>query len=56
MAADGQEEGEDKGKGKTKLFALLQSHVLVRLVGDDEVEARRSFQGEGSDEAHTRAH
>ena len=44
LAADGQEEGKDKAKGKTKLFALLQSHVFVRLAGEDEAEARRSFQ------------
>ena len=56
LAADGQEEGKDEGKGKTKLFALLQFRVLVRLAGEDEAEARRFFQGEGSDEAHTRTH
>ena len=38
LAADGQEEGEDKGKGKTKLFAL--GKTKLRPVGPSRVRAQ----------------
>ena len=38
MAADGPEEGEDKGKGKTKLFAL--GKTKLRPVGPSRVRAQ----------------
>ena len=38
LAADGQEEGKDKGKGKTKLFAL--GKTKLRPVGPSKVRAQ----------------
>ena len=40
MAADGPEEGEDKGKGKTKLFAL--GKTKLRPVGPSKPPSQAS--------------
>ena len=40
LAADGQEEGEDKGKGKTKLFAL--GKTKLRPIGPSKPPSQAS--------------